>query len=54
MTLQMGLTFSALLFVGLHFLMSHALRAPLVRAVGEGPFRGIYSLVALITFGGMI
>jgi len=53
-TLQMGLTFSALLFVGLHFLMSHPLRAPLVRAVGEGPFRGIYSLVALITFGGMI
>ena len=54
MTLQMGLTLSALLFVGLHFLMSHPLRAPLVRAVGEGPFRGIYSLVALITFGGMI
>jgi uncharacterized membrane protein len=53
-TLQMGLTLSALLFVGLHFLMSHPLRAPLVRAVGEGPFRGIYSLVALITFGGMI
>ena len=54
MTLQMGLTLSALLFVGLHFLMSHPLRAPLVRAAGEGPFRGIYSLVALITFGGMI
>ncbi len=54
MTLQMGLTLSALLFVGLHLLMSHPLRAPLVRAVGEGPFRGIYSLVALITFGGMI
>ena len=43
-----------LYFVGLHFLMSHPLRAPLVRAVGEGPFRGIYSLVAVITFGGMI
>jgi uncharacterized membrane protein len=54
MTLQMGLTLSVLLFVGLHFLMSHPLRAPLVRAVGEGAFRGIYSLVALITFGGMI
>ena len=54
MTPQMGLTGSALLFVGLHFLLSHPLRAPLVRAVGEGPFRGIYSLIALVTFGGMI
>jgi uncharacterized membrane protein len=54
MTLQMGLTLFAILFVGTHFLLSHALRAPLVRAVGEGPFRGIYSLVALITFGAMI
>ena len=54
MTLQMGLTLSALLFVGLHFLLSHPLRAPLVRAVGEGPFRGLYSLIALLTFGGMI
>ena len=54
MTPQMGLTLSALLFVGLHFLMSHPLRAPLVRALGEGPFRGVYSLVSLVTFGGMI
>jgi uncharacterized membrane protein len=50
----MGLFGSALLFVGLHFLLSHPLRAPLVRAVGEGPFRIIYSLVALATFGAMI
>ena len=54
MTVQMGLTLSALLFVGLHFLLSHPLRAPLVRAVGEGPFRGIYSLVAILTFAAMI
>jgi uncharacterized membrane protein len=54
MTLQMGLTLSAILFVGLHFLLSHPLRTPLVRAVGEGPFRGIYSLVAILTFAGMI
>ena len=54
MTLQMGLTGSAILFVGLHFLLSHPLRAPLMRAVGEGAFRGIYSLVALLTFGGMV
>ena len=54
MTVQMGLTLSALAFVGLHFLLSHPLRAPLVRAVGEGSFRGIYSLIALVTFGSMI
>lgn len=47
----MALVLSAFLFLGTHFLLSHPLRAPLVRAVGEGPFRGIYSLVALITFG---
>jgi uncharacterized membrane protein len=50
----MGLTLFALLFVGTHFLLSHPLRAPLVRAVGERPFQGIYSVVSLITFGGMI
>lgn len=54
MTLQMGLTGSAILFVGLHFLLSHPLRGPLVRSVGEGAFRGIYSLLALITFGAML
>lgn len=32
--------------VGTHFALSHPLRAPLVRLVGEGAFRGIYSLVA--------
>jgi uncharacterized membrane protein len=50
----MGLFFSAIAFVGTHFLLSHPLRRPLVGAVGEGPFRGIYALVALITFGLMI
>ena len=54
MTLQMGLVLSALVFVGTHFLLSHPLRAPLVRAMGEKAFRGFYSLVALVTFGGMI
>src|SRR5690348_16341035 len=54
MTLQMGLTLSALAFVGTHFLLSHPLRAPLVRALGEKPFQGVYSLVALITFGLMV
>jgi uncharacterized membrane protein len=41
-------------FVGTHFLLSHPLRRPLVERVGEGPFRGIYSLVAPVTFGAMI
>ncbi|MFL6851236.1 MAG: NnrU family protein [Sphingomicrobium sp.] len=50
----MGLVLSAILFVGLHFLLSHPLRRPLVRALGEGPFRGIYSLLALLTFAAMI
>ena len=54
MTLQMGLTLSALAFVATHFLLSHPLRGPLVRAMGEGPFRGIYSLVALVMLGSMI
>lgn len=54
MTPQLGLLFFAIAFVGTHFLMSHPLRGPLVRSVGEGPFRGIYVIVSLITFGLMI
>ena len=54
MTPQAGLTLSAIAFVGTHFLLSHPLRVPLVRAVGVGPFQVIYSLVALLTFGAMI
>jgi uncharacterized membrane protein len=54
LTVQMGLLFSVIAFVGTHFLLSHPLRGPLVRAVGESLFQGIYSLVALITFGLMI
>jgi uncharacterized membrane protein len=42
---------AAAAFVGSHFLLSHPLRAPIVRAIGEGPFMGLYSLVALATFG---
>ena len=36
-------------FVGTHFLLSHPLRAPLVRLVGEKGFAAIYSLVAIGT-----
>ncbi|MBV7257251.1 NnrU family protein [Pacificimonas sp. WHA3] len=35
------------LFVGSHFLMSHPLRAPMVGALGEKGFLGVYSLVSL-------
>src|SRR4029453_9724611 len=54
MTFQMGLVLSAFACVGLHFFLSPPLRAPLVARIGEGPFRGIYSLVALVAFGLMI
>jgi uncharacterized membrane protein len=44
------LIWSLIAFVGTHFLLSHPLRAPLSKAVGDGAFQGIYSLVALATF----
>ena len=49
-----GLALAAAAFVGLHFLLSHPLREPLVQRLGERPFQGLYSLVALVTFGLMI
>jgi len=42
---------AALAFVGSHFLLSHPLRRPLVRAFGEKGFLGLYSLVAAVTLG---
>ena len=54
MTPQAGLFLFSIAFVGTHFLLSHPLRGPLVRAMGERAFQGLYSLVALITFGSMI
>ena len=42
---------AATAFVGTHFLLSHPLRAPLVRAIGEKGFLGLYSLVAAATLG---
>jgi uncharacterized membrane protein len=54
LTPQAGLFFSSIVFVGLHFLLSHPLRSPLVRRMGAGPFQGLYSLIALVTFGAMI
>jgi uncharacterized membrane protein len=54
LTPQLGLFLSSIAFVGMHFLLSHPLRGPLVRAMGEGPFRGLYALIALISFGLMV
>jgi uncharacterized membrane protein len=54
MTLEMGFLLSMLAFIGTHFLLSHPLRAPLVRGVGEKPFTVIYSVVAFATFGAAI
>ena len=54
MTPQAGLFLSSIAFVGLHFLMSHPLRAPLVAKLGERAFQGVYSVQSLLTFGLMI
>ena len=52
MTPQAGLVLSAIAFVGTHFLLSHPLRGTAGRGgSASGPFQGIYSLIALITFG---
>ncbi|HEY2679037.1 MAG TPA: NnrU family protein [Steroidobacteraceae bacterium] len=48
------LLLAALAFVGTHFLLSHPLRAPLVRIVGEAAFTGLYSVVAIITLAWMV
>jgi len=54
MTPQAGLFLSCLAFVGLHFLFSHPLRAPLVKKLGERGFQGLYSVQSLILFGLMV
>lgn len=38
-------------FVGSHFLLSHSLRAPLVKMLGNGAFTILYALVAFATLG---
>ena len=43
------LVIACIAFVGTHFLLSHPLRGPLVARMGEGPFLGLYSLVAFAT-----
>jgi len=41
-------------FLATHFVTSTPLRPKLVNALGEWPYRGVYSLVAFITLGWMI
>jgi uncharacterized membrane protein len=53
-TPQASLFLSTIAFVGLHFLLSHPLRASLVGKLGERGFQGLYSVQALLTFGLMI
>ncbi|HUT54261.1 MAG TPA: NnrU family protein [bacterium] len=54
MALVMLIVFSVL-FALTHILMSHGgIRAGLVARLGDMPFRGLYSLVSLITLGGAI
>jgi uncharacterized membrane protein len=48
------LLLAAIAFVGTHFLLSHPLRAPLVRVMGEPAFLGVYSVIAFATFIWMI
>lgn len=38
-------------FVGTHFLMSHPLRGPMVKAMGAGGFQAAYSIVSFATLG---
>lgn len=54
MTPLVQLEVAAAAFVGTHFLLSHPLRKPLVGALGEKAFLGVYSLVALATLVWMV
>lgn len=45
---------AATAFVGTHFALSHPLRGSVTRLVGDKGFQGVYSLVALATFGWMV
>jgi uncharacterized membrane protein len=48
-----SLLIATLAFVGLHFALSAA-REPITARIGIGPFRGLYSLLAIATFIWMI
>src|SRR5258706_16356886 len=48
------LLLACLVFLATHFVPSTPLRAALVRAMGQWPYTGLYSLVAFATIGWMI
>ena len=54
MSAMMNLITACAVFVGGHFLLSHPLRRVLATRLGEGPFRGLYSLIALGSFAWII
>ncbi len=45
-----SLVLANVLFVGTHFLMSHPMRAGMVRTLGDKGFMGVYSLVSIALF----
>lgn len=45
-----SLAFANAAFVASHFALSHPLRAPLVRRLGEKPFLAVYSGISLVLF----
>ena len=53
MTGVAGLVLASAAFVGTHFLMSHPLRAPMVKALGERGFGLVYIVVSFVTLYGM-
>lgn len=54
MSATLSLIVACCVFVGSHLALSHPLRGPLVQSMGEGPFRGLYTLFALVSFGWII
>ncbi len=48
------LVIATIVFLLTHFIPSTPLRPALVKAMGEGPYRGLYVLVAFVTLGWMI
>lgn len=53
MTGVAGLVIASAAFVGTHFAMSHPLRAPMVKALGERGFGLAYIIVSFVTLYGM-
>ena len=49
-----GLVVATAAFLLTHFVTSTPLRTKLVGALGQGPYLGVYSLVALVTLVWMI